>query len=229
MYKLGIRVGVMAAAVALAAGCGGGKSDDKHNDGGISAQARDKAGSGSPGGYITPSERTGSQPPAGSGAVAHASGAAGVSGMTAAEHEFVSKTVTSSLSEVELGRLAMANGSNSSVKSLGNRIAVDHEGVHREVRAMMPAAHDGAAPTFTPPQEHVAVREQLAAMKGPDFDRAYVDEMVKHHQRSITEFEHAVQSMQDPVRSFAERTLPTLRVHLEMSQQLQKQVGQRGQ
>jgi putative membrane protein len=48
--------------------------------------------------------------------------------------------------------------------------------------------------------------------------------MVKHHEKDVQEFERAAQSDNAQVRSFAERTLPTLRNHLEQARQLQQSI-----
>jgi putative membrane protein len=78
-------------------------------------------------------------------------------------------------------------------------------------------------------QQMQQTQQKLERVSGQAFDRAYLDEMVKHHQKDIEEFERAAQSDNPQVRAFAERTLPTLRQHLERAQQLQQSGGQRGQ
>jgi putative membrane protein len=78
-------------------------------------------------------------------------------------------------------------------------------------------------------QQMEQTQQKLERVSGPAFDRAYLEEMVKHHQNDIQEFERAAQSSNPQVRAFAERTLPTLRQHLERAQQLQKSAGQQGQ
>jgi hypothetical protein len=102
------------------------------------------------------------------------------------------------------------------------------------------AGHGGTpapAPTPTPgtagtmamgdvPPEHQALRQKLEKMNGAAFDRAYVDEMVKSHEKGVAEFERAAQSTTNTqLRGFVEKTLPVLRQHLEMAQQLRKEVA----
>jgi putative membrane protein len=65
-------------------------------------------------------------------------------------------------------------------------------------------------------------QQRLEGMRGPEFDRAYLDQMITHHQKDIQEFERAAQSGSGQVRAYAERTLPTLRQHLEQARQLQQ-------
>ena len=75
--------------------------------------------------------------------------------------------------------------------------------------------------------EHNQTRQRLEKMSGAAFDRAYLEEMVKHHEKDIQEFERASNSTNPQVRAFAEKTLPTLRQHLQMSQQLQQKIRTR--
>jgi predicted outer membrane protein len=66
----------------------------------------------------------------------------------------------------------------------------------------------------------------LASLSGADFDRAYVAKMVKGHKKAIHEFETASATLTDTdLKKYADKTLPTLREHLRMAQQLQSEVG----
>jgi putative membrane protein len=75
--------------------------------------------------------------------------------------------------------------------------------------------------------EHQAVVERFEQMNGAAFDRAYLGEMVTHHQKDIAEFERQAESSagQEQLRALAQKTLPALRQHLEMSQSLLKQLA----
>ena len=207
---------VVAGAVAVAVGCGG-KSEEHFADASLSREATRPAGAGSPGGYLTPAERSGSwvSPTATPAATTTAT-------LSAAEREFVHKAQMSNQMEVALGHLAAERASNAEVKKLADRIAADHQQASGQLQQMVGSGADATAPGMG---ESDPVRQRLEALRGADFDRAYLEEMVKHHQQDISEFERALQSMNDPLRTFAEKTLPTLRQHLELSRQLQQRLG----
>jgi len=62
----------------------------------------------------------------------------------------------------------------------------------------------------------------LESLPEPDFDRAYVSEMVKDHAGAVQKFEMASENLSDPdLKKFATKTLPTLREHYQMIQDLQ--------
>jgi putative membrane protein len=53
------------------------------------------------------------------------------------------------------------------------------------------------------------------------FDRVYLDDMVQDHVSTVCEFESASQSLSDEkLKKFADKTLPTLRKHLQMARDL---------
>jgi putative membrane protein len=57
----------------------------------------------------------------------------------------------------------------------------------------------------------------LSQNKGADFDRHYVQMMVKDHEEDVAMFQKASVSLPDPnVRAFAAQTLPILKEHLAM-------------
>lgn len=57
-------------------------------------------------------------------------------------------------------------------------------------------------------------------MTGAAFDRAYMNDMVKDHQTAIRDFQAASKIADADVKSFAEKTLPTLQHHLEEAQRI---------
>jgi putative membrane protein len=63
--------------------------------------------------------------------------------------------------------------------------------------------------------------QQLAALKGPAFDRAYMNEMVMDHQKDVAAFDQAAKSQPEPFKSFAAKQLPILRDHLKGAQDIQ--------
>ena len=55
------------------------------------------------------------------------------------------------------------------------------------------------------------LRDRLAKLKGAEFDRAYMREMVQDHDKDVKAFRQHAQSGTDPdVKQFAQKTLPTI-------------------
>lgn len=71
-----------------------------------------------------------------------------------------------------------------------------------------------------------AEMQKLHSLSGTDFDREFVRMAVTDHEKDVKEFEKASQKLDDAeLKSFAQKTLPTLREHLQQARGLQAQVG----
>ena len=69
---------------------------------------------------------------------------------------------------------------------------------------------------------HKSTLENLRTKVGPDFDKAYVDDMVSDHEKAVSEFQSRAKNASDPdVKVFAEKTLPTLQKHLDAIKAIQ--------
>jgi putative membrane protein len=63
---------------------------------------------------------------------------------------------------------------------------------------------------------------KLASLSGADFDRSYINLMVKDHERDVKEFERQSTKGTDPdVRAWATKMLPTLRAHFQQARDIQ--------
>jgi putative membrane protein len=230
----------VAAALAFAVGCGGGV--DRAPDG------QDQGGGGANGvgddARPTAAERTGSTGDSNRG------GGAGMASLSDEDRQFVQQAAASSQMEVTLANLAEDKAQNDDVKRFAEQLARDHESANRELQASIgggdatTAQQPGAGVSNQPnaggnnarnsasgnmQQQMQQTQQKLESVSGAAFDRAYLEEMVKHHQHDIQEFERASSSDNPQIRQFAERTLPTLRQHLQQAQQLQQAQGNQGQ
>jgi putative membrane protein len=60
---------------------------------------------------------------------------------------------------------------------------------------------------------------ELEGLQGGEFDRAFIDRFTKDHQRAIAMYDRATSQCEDEdVRTFATKTIPTLRAHVRMAQ-----------
>jgi putative membrane protein len=68
--------------------------------------------------------------------------------------------------------------------------------------------------------------ERLSHKTGTDFDKAYIEDMVKDHKSDIAAFEKEVNSGSDSeAKAVAQKALPIIREHLRMAQQIAGQLG----
>jgi putative membrane protein len=125
--------------------------------------------------------------------------------------------------EVKLGQLGVDKSQNAQIKSFGERLVKDHTKANEEL--MKIAQSKGI--DLTSNADHSAHDvNKFSSKSGSDFDKAYIRHMVSDHQKDISKFEkEAAQSNDADLKAFAEKTLPTLREHLRMAQDIARSMG----
>lgn len=139
--------------------------------------------------------------------------------MKGQDHHFAMEAAAGGMMEVELGRLAAERAASAEVKAFGQRMVTDHGKANQQL--MQIASSKGMTLSKELPAEMKAERDKLAKLSGAEFDRMYMQHMVKDHRKDVSEFEKQAQKGTDPaLRSFAQQTLPTLREHLRLAESL---------
>jgi putative membrane protein len=106
------------------------------------------------------------------------------------------------------------------VKKFGQMMVEDHSKANTELKAL--AAKKGVTLPTELDSEKKSTLEQLRGEAGADFDREYVEDMVDDHEKDVAAFERQAQNAADPdIKSFAAKTLPTLKKHLEAIKAIQ--------
>lgn len=144
--------------------------------------------------------------------------------MSQQDHKFATDAAADGMLEVELGQLAIKNGSSQAVKDFGQRMVTDHTKANQQL--MQVASQKGMSLPKELPANLKQERDKLSKTTGAEFDRMYIGHMVKAHEKDVKEFEKEAQKAGDPaLRTFAEQTLPVLRQHLELVRTLASQLG----
>ncbi len=143
--------------------------------------------------------------------------------LSSKDSKFVMNAATGGEMEVALGKLAASKASSEDVKKFGQQMVDDHSKANDELKAL--AQSKGV--DLTKAQEKATKmqakqEEKLSKKDGAAFDKAYVDMMVKDHEKDVKEFEEASKDSDDAdLKAWASKTLPTLQKHLEMIKEIQ--------
>lgn len=139
------------------------------------------------------------------------------------DQDFLIKAGEGGVAEVSLGQLAASKAASDDVKTFGNQMVSDHGKANDELKNL--AAQKSFGLPTGPGKEGEEASTKLSSKSGKDFDRAYMEDMVKDHEKDVKEFEKASKDAKDPdVKAWAAKTLPTLKHHLEMAKATQKKV-----
>ncbi|HTB14157.1 MAG TPA: DUF4142 domain-containing protein [Bryobacteraceae bacterium] len=143
---------------------------------------------------------------------------------SAADSSFLKDATEGGIMEVKLGQLAQTNASSQAVKDFGQRMVTDHGKMGDDVRMVATNQHV-SVPTSESMMQKMTY-ERLSHKTGVDFDKAYIEDMVKDHKADIAAFEKEVNSGSDPdAKAVAQKALPIIREHLRMAQEIAAQLG----
>ena len=145
--------------------------------------------------------------------------------MSAVDRGFMLEAASDGMAEVELGRLASQRASSDAVRQFGQRMMTDHGAANQEL--MQLAQQRGVVLPQQPDTKHRAAIDRLAAMSGPQFDQAYMAEMLRDHQADAVVFDREVREGQDPaLRAWASKVLATVREHQRMAGDIHSRIAQ---
>jgi putative membrane protein len=147
------------------------------------------------------------------------------------DRNFAHDAAIGGMAEVELGKLAQQNAQSDDVKQFAALMVQDHTNANQQLMPIL-SAKDVTAPTQLDPA-HRRAADRLAKMRGAEFDRAYMRDMVQDHEKTVKKFrQEATHGSDADLKSFAQNTLPVLEQHLKMAQDVNRSltaVGSSGQ
>ena len=137
--------------------------------------------------------------------------------------EFAVEAADGGLLEVQLGTLALTKASSSEVKQFAQMMVDDHIKANNELKVLAQQKNI-SLPTVLG-DEYQKKYDNLNEKTGTDFDKEYMDLMVKDHKEDINEFEEQAEDGKDPeLKSWAAGKLFALRHHLDMAERTQESV-----
>ncbi|HWJ19026.1 MAG TPA: DUF4142 domain-containing protein [Geobacterales bacterium] len=158
--------------------------------------------------------------PAAAQSIGEKTGINEVLGITPSTKDFVKEVATSDMFEMDSSALAEANATDEATKSFAKQMVTDHEKTTKELTEAV-----GTNPSTPIPSEldssHKSKLEKLKSLTGANFTKTYLDDQVSAHKDAVNLFERYAKGGDNAtLKSWAEKTLPTLKHHLEMAQSL---------
>src|SRR6516162_8933637 len=132
----------------------------------------------------------------------------GASSLSEKDKTFMKKAAKGGMMEVTMGQVAEQKGQSEDVKSFGKRMVTDHGKANDELKSI--ASKKGVQ---LPSKEHTGKWTS---------DKAYVDMMVRDHEKDLAEFKEEANSGSDPdVKKFADDTAKVIQEHLDLVKEIQ--------
>jgi putative membrane protein len=138
-------------------------------------------------------------------------------------NKFLVEAASGGMMEVQLGELARNNAQNPRVKSFAAMMVADHSKANNELKQLAGQKNLTLPASLSPEhQEHVS---KLSNKKGAEFDREYMNLMVKDHKEDVDKFEEASRDLKDAqVKAFASKTLAVLKIHADSAKTIHDSV-----
>lgn len=143
-----------------------------------------------------------------------------LSTFTDSDRDFAQEAARGGKMEVALGNIAEKNSTNQNIKDFGKMMVEDHSAANSELTTLLKNKGVAIDEEYTNDQKDNI--DKLGKESGNDFNKDYVDLMVKDHKDDIDAFQKASQNADDPdLKAWASKTIPTLQKHLDAIQKIQ--------
>jgi putative membrane protein len=138
-----------------------------------------------------------------------------------ADTNFILAAAQGGMTEVKLGELASTNGMRDDVKNFGQMMVKDHSAINDDLKAL--AVQKGVTLPDSLDAKHQAMVDKLTALTGSEFDDAYINGMIKAHQKDAKAFKaEAAATQEADIKSFLDKSIPIVEAHLEHIKAMKK-------
>lgn len=135
--------------------------------------------------------------------------------------EFMTKVANSGMAEVQMAKDAQQKATIDAVKSYAAMLERDHTAVGDQIKTFA-SQRNVALPTSISADKQ-KMMDDMNKMTGKSFDKDYISMMIKSHNDGIKLFEDTRDNATDvDIKNFADKTLPTLKMHLDSAKAIQK-------
>ena len=127
------------------------------------------------------------------------------------------------VNEIAAGRLGLQKAELPAVRAYSERIVDEHNALLGQARELA-RAHGVPLPKL-PDLAHQGKLSELASLPGFSFDRAYLEQLVQDHSRTLALLQKVAEQTEDPaLRTQSEMAIPHVQEHLDIARRLQAEV-----
>ncbi len=136
--------------------------------------------------------------------------------------DFVKEVAVSDMFEIQSSTLAQDKG-NAPEKSFATQMVTDHTKTSTELKGLVSSGKVKAEVPTTLDSSHQSKLDKLKGERGKDFSSDFASMQVSAHKDAVSLFERYAKGGDNAdLKDWAGKTLPALKHHLEMAQDLKK-------
>jgi putative membrane protein len=153
--------------------------------------------------------------------VGEKTGVNSVLGIAPKTEDFIKEVAMSDMTEIETAKIAQQKG-NAEEKKFAETMIADHTKTSTELKSIVPSNLKAALPTALDDTSQKKIAK-LRDTRPEDFASEYDPMQVSAHKDAVSLFERYANRGEDAkLKEWAGKTLPALKHHLEMAQELDK-------
>lgn len=146
---------------------------------------------------------------------------AGTIAVEKTDADFSVEAANGSMMEIQLAALAKTKAVNKRVRDFAAMMIEDHNKINAELKRIATAKNITLPEALS--DETKDMIDKLNKKEKSDFDRSYMNMMVKDHKNDVAEFTRMARDSKDPaLRDFVKETLPILQKHLDSAKAIDK-------
>ena len=140
--------------------------------------------------------------------------------VSAETKKFVTTAAMTDMFEIRAGQLAQKKADGPAFQDFAQMTVADHTKTSQELKPMAASLPGVQLPVDLDSALKQKI-DKLGSLSGADFERQYKTEQVAGHKEAVALFENYSKSGDNPeLKSWAARTLPTLKTHLQHAEAL---------
>ena len=149
-------------------------------------------------------------------------GVKAVLGISPSTPDFVQQAAISDIFEIQSSELAI-QGADTTTKAFAEQMISAHRKTSDELKGLIASGKVKETPPTKLDNAHQEKLDKLKGLQGADFTKQYRSDQVEAHEDAVSLFERYADGGDNPaLKDWAGKTLPALRHHLQMAEQLEK-------
>lgn len=140
--------------------------------------------------------------------------------MAKQDMQALSRLAQADMAEIAAGKLASEKAASPEVKKYGEHMVDEHTKMLEEGKQI--ARSKGVKPPAATDKKHQAAMKKLEGLSGAEFDRQYMQQMVKDHQEVLQLAQKTAKSTKDAeLKAHIEKGSPHIQEHLDTAKKIQ--------
>ena len=132
------------------------------------------------------------------------------------DSQFVKQAAADGMAEVKLAELGVQKAARADVKEFAQMMIRDHSAANAELNGLIKSKGIDVSAVIAPKAAE-AFQDLEKQGSGNDFDKAFLKQMKSDHKKVVDEFESEAKDVKDgDLKAFVDKTLPTVKSHLNM-------------